>query len=289
MKTKLFILLLSVLFSVGCNQTNRIKELQMKKDAEKLIEASQNAKGFSVLAEVDVFFKSIQSKYQGEDALKFMEILREEVILRKRQGINCGVIELLYLFDKETLELEKDNDVDTTGSGKKHKTPSKKYTDEEIDNKVKTIRENFKRINSTSKWTKVDTKSIHGQSTEGGTAKFYYSINGLEKIVATYYGETGKSIEEYYLENGKILFVFEQIYRYNRPIYWDEQRAQEHGDNEEFDMEKSEITENRYYFDKDILFQQLKGNEKKKILGIELKQEETRLKETFQKLITLSH
>ena len=97
MKTKLWILL-SVLFFVSCSQIN---ERQMKKDAEKLIEVSQKADGLSTFVDIEVFFQSIQSKYQGEDALKFMAILREEVLSRNKQGIDCGIIELLYMSDKD--------------------------------------------------------------------------------------------------------------------------------------------------------------------------------------------
>ena len=58
-------------------------------------------------------------------------------------------------------------------------------------------------------------------------------------------------IEEYYFDEAGLIFVFEQEYRYNRPIYWDAERAKENGDEEVFDINKSVIIENRYYFNGD--------------------------------------
>jgi hypothetical protein len=54
---------------------------------------------------------------------------------------------------------------------------------------LKPIRENFKRINSTSQWTTITQQELW-ESTEGGEAKFYYTGNKLEKIVTRHLGET---------------------------------------------------------------------------------------------------
>lgn len=104
MKTNLFILII-ILLSVGCSQT---KEHQMKKDAEKVIEVSQKSNNWSSLMDLEVFLQSIQSKYQGEDVLKFMEILRKEVLSRKEKGEDCGLIELMYIWDKDFQKFESD-------------------------------------------------------------------------------------------------------------------------------------------------------------------------------------
>jgi len=82
------------------------------------------------------------------------------------------------------------------------------------------IQENFKRINSRSDWTSIDTKDLW-ESTEGGEAKYYYEDESLEKIVTRNYGEMGQTISEYYVFEGKLSFVFERSYTYNRPFYWD--------------------------------------------------------------------
>jgi hypothetical protein len=126
--------------------------------------------------------------------------------------------------------------------------------------RLKPIRENFKRINSISKWTSVDKKELD-ESTEGGEATFYYSNNVLEKIVTRHFGETFQQLTEYYLLNEQLSFVFEKSYKYNRPIYYDSTSMKENNDNQAFDFEKSEITEDRSYFDKGKLIHQVNNQD----------------------------
>jgi hypothetical protein len=52
---------------------------------------------------------------------------------------------------------------------------------EYLTGRLKPIRENFKRINSISKWTSVAKQELN-ESTEGGEATFYYSNSILEKL-----------------------------------------------------------------------------------------------------------
>lgn len=120
---------------------------------------------------------------------------------------------------------------------------------EYLKDRLKPIQANFKRINSIAKWTSIKKKSIEGESAEGGEATYYYKNNRLEKIMARHYGETGQSLIEYYLLNGKLSFVFEKDYQYNRPLFYDAKAMKENNDMEAFDFEKSEITETRNYFE----------------------------------------
>ena len=126
--------------------------------------------------------------------------------------------------------------------------------------RLKPIRENFKRINSISKWTSVDKKELD-ESTEGAEATLYYSNNVLEKIVTRHFGETFQQLTEYYLLNEQLSFVFEKSYKYNRPIYYDSTSMKENNDNQAFDFEKSEITEDRSYFDKGKLIHQVNNQD----------------------------
>lgn len=80
-----------------------------------------------------------------------------------------------------------------------------------LTDRLKPIRENFKRINSITNWTSIDTEEL-SESTEGGEAKFYYQNGQLEKIVTRHYGETFQLLTEYYLLNGQLSFVFEKLY-----------------------------------------------------------------------------
>ena len=116
---------------------------------------------------------------------------------------------------------------------------------EYLTEKLKPIRANFKRINSIAKWTIIKTKDIW-ETTEGGEAKFYYLNGQLEKITTRHFGETFQLLAEYYLLKGQLSFVFEKSYKYNRPFYHNSTAM---NDTETFDFEKSEIIEDRSYFD----------------------------------------
>ena len=102
---------------------------------------------------------------------------------------------------------------------------------------IKTIKTNFSRINSIKKWSKIATYETD-DSAEGGYINYYYLNGKLEKIVERKFGESGQYLAEYYLQNNKISFLFEKDMTYNFPLYW-----------KEFDYNKSEIEENRYYFE----------------------------------------
>lgn len=125
-----------------------------------------------------------------------------------------------------------------------------KSVNEFLEDRLKPIRQNFKRINSITKWSSIKKKDIEGESAEGGEAVFYEQKGRLEKITARLYGEMGQVLTEYYLLNGKLSFVFEKIYTYNRPLFYDVKAMKENNDTEAFDFEKSEIEENRNYFEK---------------------------------------
>ena len=86
--------------------------------------------------------------------------------------------------------------------------------EEYLGERLKPIRENFKRINEIAEWTSVDERKLN-QSTEGGVATYYFLKDTLLKVVAIHFGETGKSIQEFYTKNGQLSFVFEQQYQYN--------------------------------------------------------------------------
>lgn len=122
------------------------------------------------------------------------------------------------------------------------------------------IRGNFKRINSKTNWTKIDTIDVW-ESTEGGFAIFFYSKNILEKIITRHFGEMGQSICEYYLLNEELSFVFDKRFEYNRPFYWDSIRMKQFDDDQVFDFDKSEIVEERSYFEKGELIHQLNNQD----------------------------
>ena len=120
--------------------------------------------------------------------------------------------------------------------------------DKSLSDKLELIRENFKRINSTTNWTSIDTKSLW-ESPEGGEIKYYYQNDQLEKIVTIHYGETVRQVTEYYLLNGQLSFAYSKLYRYNRPFYYDEDAMKMNNDTEAYDPSKTIINENRSYIE----------------------------------------
>jgi hypothetical protein len=156
--------------------------------------------------------------------------------------------------------------------------------DEYLGERLKPIRANFKRINEITEWTSVDKRNLN-QSTEGGAATYYFLQDTLLKVVAIHFGETGKNIQEFYTRNGQLSFVFEQQYQYNRPITWDSIAMQENNDTETFDIDKSEIIEERSYFENGDLIRQINNQDCGSPFAEDyLKEEQFRLKTEFEKL-----
>ena len=129
---------------------------------------------------------------------------------------------------------------------------------------VKEIREKYSAIREHLSSYDTTTIEITDESTEGGQAIGYYDKSDLKMIEATWFGETGKRITEYYFDKGKIFFAFDRMYTYNRPMYWDEETARANGDKEAYDPKKTKVNEDRYYFNQDKLFLWL-DNEKKEV------------------------
>ena len=126
-----------------------------------------------------------------------------------------------------------------------------------IDTKYKNVKENLEN------YEKVIVEN-NEESTEGGQENAYYEGQTLIFIELIWYGETGKKILEYYFDNGQLIFAFDQEFTYNRPIYWDEKKSKEMGDNEVFDSNKTIINQDRYYFNDELIFLWL-DNEKNEI------------------------
>ena len=126
--------------------------------------------------------------------------------------------------------------------------------------RLKRIRENFKRINSIDKWSSI-TKEEFNESTEGGEASFYYSNQILEKIITRHYGEMFQRLTEYYLLHGKLSFVVEKTIRYNGPIYYDSVAMKENDDDQSFNLDSSKIEEDRSYFENNKLIHQVNNED----------------------------
>jgi hypothetical protein len=135
---------------------------------------------------------------------------------------------------------------------------------EEKQNTVLKIQQGYSQINSQIETFEKIKKDIWGESTEGGEAEYFIQNGEIQKIIATYLGETGRWQYELFYKKSKVFFVREKIYSYNRPIYWDEELAKEFGDSEIFDDNKTIVSWNEYFFE-----------DEKLIFWINDKQEET--------------
>ncbi len=123
-------------------------------------------------------------------------------------------------------------------------------------------------------WAKTDTISLEG-SIEGGFAVFYYRDDRLQKIAATYYGETYREETTYYLSGRELLFVLEKTYRYNRPITYDTADMKANNDDEVFDLKKSTVLEQKNYFSSGHLFRRV--DETGAVITSHLRAEEQRI------------
>jgi len=104
------------------------------------------------------------------------------------------------------------------------------------DAQISTIRTQYASINKRAPRYKKVKKQLSGFSLEGGELIGYFDGPSIVKLVANHYGEMGRSLEEYYYSNGKLIFVFEKVFHYNKPMG---------------KVVRSE--ENRYYFNNDQL------------------------------------
>jgi hypothetical protein len=84
-------------------------------------------------------------------------------------------------------------------------------------------------------------RTILGRSSEGAGLDIFRENGEVKKIEYIEYGESGRSEEIYYFRQGAPIFSTMQLYRYNRPFYFDKQKAEEVGDIEWFDHHKTRV------------------------------------------------
>lgn len=87
-------------------------------------------------------------------------------------------------------------------------------------------------------------QSLLGLSSEGSSVNSYYDDMTLVKIKAAHYGEMGNVELQYYLGNGKLIFIKEKYSNYNKPMYYD-------------DSEIKSVENNTYYFFNGVLLKSI--------------------------------
>jgi hypothetical protein len=83
---------------------------------------------------------------------------------------------------------------------------------------IETIRQHYAAINKNVTLYRRARKTLPGYSEEGGQLIAYFNGPTIMKIAATFFGETGRSTEEYYYWDGKLIFVFRREARYDKPL-----------------------------------------------------------------------
>jgi hypothetical protein len=111
---------------------------------------------------------------------------------------------------------------------------------------VQSIRQRYATINQRVARYKKIRKELSGFSAEGGQLIAYLDGPAIVKIAATYYGEGGRADEEYYYQDGKLIFVYRMDSTYSRPLSGKVIRR----------------SENRFYFQNDRLIKWLDENSK---------------------------
>lgn len=111
---------------------------------------------------------------------------------------------------------------------------------------IETIRQHYTQINRNAPNYRKVKKSLAGFSAEGGEMIAYFHGPTIMKIVATFFGETGRATEEYYYWDGKLIFVFRKDSRYSQPL----------------SGKVVASTEDRFYFNNDKLIRWIGENGK---------------------------
>ncbi|MEZ4952143.1 MAG: hypothetical protein R2825_01045 [Saprospiraceae bacterium] len=212
---------------------------------------------------------------------------KKQIILFLLISIGCNDLNKSSILKNDKIDLNSDISKEVKEKEQKGKEVIQTDTTNQVslEQKLGSIRQNFKRINKIKTWTKTDKRELE-ESTEGGVATYFFLKDTLLKIVAINFGETGKSVQEYYTMNNELSFVFEQAYSYNRPITWDSTTMIENNDDQVFDLAKSEVMEDRSYFEKGTLIRQVNNQDCGSPFSEDyLKEEEFRLKTGFKDLV----
>lgn len=83
---------------------------------------------------------------------------------------------------------------------------------------IETIRQHYADINKNAPLYRRVKKNLTGFSAEGGELLAWFHGPSVMKMVATFYGESGKAIEEYYFWNGQLILVFRTDNHYDKPL-----------------------------------------------------------------------
>lgn len=135
---------------------------------------------------------------------------------------------------------------------------------------IKSIQREYAKINKGLVRYRKVKKELSGFSLEGGALIGYLDGPAVVKIVANHYGEMGRSVEEYYYANGKLIFIFRRDFDYDKPLSGKVVRRRE----------------SRFYFQNDRLFRWI-NEEGKRVSpdSMEYEQRQNDILETSRKFV----
>jgi hypothetical protein len=90
--------------------------------------------------------------------------------------------------------------------------------DSSVEEKVKSIRTKYATIEKGLKDARQVKRDLAGESAEGGELVAYFKDRSVEKLQASFLGETGKATEEYYFWNSELIFVLRVESHYTKPM-----------------------------------------------------------------------
>jgi opacity protein-like surface antigen len=97
-------------------------------------------------------------------------------------------------------------------------TVSAAFGNAQIENQIQSIRQSYAAINRKQARYRKVKKELSGFSAEGGVLIAYFDGPNIVKMLATYYGEMGRTNEEFYYRDGTLIFVLRTELNYNRPL-----------------------------------------------------------------------
>lgn len=111
---------------------------------------------------------------------------------------------------------------------------------------IASIRQHYTEINRAAARYRKVKKDLAGFSAEGGQLVAYLAGPNIMKMAAIFYGETGRTSEDYYYWENKLIFVLRTTYHYSKPLSGK--------------VVKTEM--NRFYFNDDKLIRWIDENGK---------------------------
>ena len=86
-----------------------------------------------------------------------------------------------------------------------------------------------------------------------GTITGYYREEEVKKVYGEHYTDTARTFTEYYFDDGMLIYIMKQDFKYNRPASYTEEKAKAQNDSVWYDDKKTRMEVTRFYFDKNKL------------------------------------